>query len=132
MLVFLIKVLITIGPVIQLTTLVFVFYCCLTWCLLHYFQGLEIFCGDTAPVSHLFIAFKTEEARNQLYENIMNSSGKIHSTSTIIFFIYIEPMLILCNSHIFSCLKTTQIVHTRLNTKHHNRGILIFLWDFCL
>ncbi|XP_059177042.1 protein FAN-like [Physella acuta] len=36
--------------------------------------GLEIFCGDSAPVSHLFIAFKTEEARNQLYENIMNSS----------------------------------------------------------
>ncbi|KAH9489754.1 hypothetical protein Btru_036661 [Bulinus truncatus] len=34
-------------------------------------KGLEIFCRDTAPVSHLFMAFKTEKARNQLYESIL-------------------------------------------------------------
>ncbi|CAL1532355.1 unnamed protein product [Lymnaea stagnalis] len=38
--------------------------------------GLEIFCGDSAPVSHLFIAFKTEEARNHLYESLMSLPGK--------------------------------------------------------
>ncbi|KAI8736726.1 protein FAN [Biomphalaria glabrata] len=36
--------------------------------------GLEIFCRDTAPVSHLFMAFKTEKARNQLYESILHLS----------------------------------------------------------
>ncbi|XP_012940404.1 protein FAN [Aplysia californica] len=34
--------------------------------------GLEIYCGGTAPVTHLYLAFNTEESRNQLYEEILS------------------------------------------------------------
>ncbi|CAG5129217.1 unnamed protein product, partial [Candidula unifasciata] len=37
--------------------------------------GLEIYCGDCAPVSHLYIAFHTVETRNQVYEEILNLPG---------------------------------------------------------
>uniref|UniRef100_A0A2C9KF32 BEACH domain-containing protein n=1 Tax=Biomphalaria glabrata TaxID=6526 RepID=A0A2C9KF32_BIOGL len=40
--------------------------------------GLEIFCRDTAPISHLFMAFKTEKARNQLYESILHLSAPLN------------------------------------------------------
>lgn len=39
-------------------------------------QGLEIYCGDCAPVSHLYLAFHTVETRNQVYEEILNLPGK--------------------------------------------------------
>ncbi|XP_071092050.1 protein FAN-like [Haliotis cracherodii] len=33
--------------------------------------GLEIYCSDNAQVTHLYLSFKTEEIRNQLYDHIL-------------------------------------------------------------
>ncbi|GFO02958.1 protein fan-like [Plakobranchus ocellatus] len=39
--------------------------------------GLEIFFRDAAPVSHLYLSFRTEEDRNLLYGEIMGLSGSV-------------------------------------------------------
>jgi len=41
-----------------------------------YFQGLEIICGERTPHPHLYLSFKSQTDRDELYDRIIAQPGK--------------------------------------------------------
>ena len=40
-----------------------------------YFQGIEIYCKDDAPCSHIYLALRSEQERRELYHSIIEQKG---------------------------------------------------------